>query len=109
MALAGDTATQVAWPKFHFDAANTGYNPLETTIGTGNVAQLVRRWAGPAGEGRETSPAVAGGKLFIGGFDGADALFAFPASGCHVQTCAALWTGATGSIRSSPAVSKGVV
>jgi hypothetical protein len=38
------TATVAAaadWMQFGYDAAHTGYNPAETTINTGNVAQLV--------------------------------------------------------------------
>src|SRR6476661_1275765 len=32
------------WPMYGHDAQRTNYNPDETTINSGNVAQLVQRW-----------------------------------------------------------------
>lgn len=67
-------------------------------------------WQGLAGRESilESSPAVAGGTVFVGAFDGK--LYAFNADGCGAATCEPLWTGATGgTIESSPTVSRGVV
>ena len=52
------------WPKFHYDLANSGFNPQETAIGAGNVGTLQLAWSAPnfvAG----SAPVVAGG-LVIG-------------------------------------------
>jgi outer membrane protein assembly factor BamB len=67
-------------------------------------------WQGLAGPQSilDSSPAVAGGTVFVGAFDGK--LYAFGADGCGAATCEPLWTGATGgTIESSPTVSRGVV
>jgi hypothetical protein len=54
-----------------------------------------------------SSPAVAGGVLYVGSFD--HRLYAFDASGCGAAACSPLWTGRGGEIFSSPAVADGVV
>jgi outer membrane protein assembly factor BamB len=67
-------------------------------------------WQGLAGRESilESSPAVAGGTVFVGAFDGK--MYAFDADGCGAATCNPLWTGSTGgTIESSPTVSRGVV
>lgn len=67
-------------------------------------------WQGLAGPQSilESSPAVAGGFVFVGSYDGK--LYAFDADGCGAATCDPLWTGATGGhIESSPTVRRGVV
>jgi hypothetical protein len=46
--LAGSTASATDWPQFGYDAAHSGHNTAETTIGVGNVAQLVSKYAGGA-------------------------------------------------------------
>jgi outer membrane protein assembly factor BamB len=55
-----------------------------------------------------SSPAVAGGVVFVAGFDGK--VYAFDAGGCGSASCDPLWTGRAGApIDSSPAVAGGVV
>ena len=55
-----------------------------------------------------SSPAVAAGIVYVGGFDGK--LYAFDAGGCGSSACQPLWTGqASGPIDSSPAVASGFV
>jgi outer membrane protein assembly factor BamB len=39
------TTGYVDWPTFGYDLARTGYNPNETTIGTGNVGSLQLLWS----------------------------------------------------------------
>jgi outer membrane protein assembly factor BamB len=102
-----------AWPKFHYDLTNSGYNPNETTIGTSNAPSLVQKWTGVTGGSVASSPAIANGVLYVGSNDGK--LYAFDApgvTGCSgtPTTCAPLWTATTsGSVASSPAVANGVV
>jgi outer membrane protein assembly factor BamB len=55
-----------------------------------------------------SSPAVAGGIVYVGGFDGR--VYAFDVRGCGAVTCQPLWVGeASGPIDSSPAVAGGLV
>jgi outer membrane protein assembly factor BamB len=55
-----------------------------------------------------SSPAVAGGVVYVAAFDGK--LYAYAAGGCGARTCDPLWTGRAGApIDSSPAVAGGVV
>ena len=67
-------------------------------------------WQGLAGKESilDSSPAVAGGFVYVGAFDGR--LYVFAADGCGAATCNPLWTGTTGgTIESSPTVDAGVV
>ena len=67
-------------------------------------------WQGVAGSQSilESSPAVAGGVVYVGAFDGR--LYAFGADGCGTALCQPLWVGRTGgSIESTPLVAKGFV
>jgi outer membrane protein assembly factor BamB len=67
-------------------------------------------WQGLAGQQSilQSSPTVAKGTVFVGGFDGR--LYAFNANGCGAATCPPLWRGATGgSIESTPSVAGNVV
>jgi outer membrane protein assembly factor BamB len=55
-----------------------------------------------------SSPAVAGGVVFVGSYDGK--LYAFDADGCGRHKCMPLWTGHVGQhVNSSPAVAGGMV
>ena len=100
------------WPQFRFDPAHTGFNPGESVVGVGNVAEL-QEWLGSVGSQVESSPAVAGGVVFVGGQDGR--LYAFDAAGLRgcggsPKVCAPLWSGLTGgAVESSPTVANGVV
>ena len=101
------------WAKFHFDAANSGLNPYENVIGPANVSGLKTAWTANVTNGVGSSPAVAGGVVYVGSVSGS--VYAFSAAGtagCSgtPKTCAPLWTGTTGQIEfSSPAVANGVV
>jgi outer membrane protein assembly factor BamB len=57
-----------SWPQFHHNAALTGYNPLETTIGPGNAGSLHLLWtASTAGAAAGIgSVSIAGGRAFLG-------------------------------------------
>jgi outer membrane protein assembly factor BamB len=83
--------------------------------GTPNICQPLWKAAlGGAGfSDRVSSPAVAGGAVYIGSKDGK--LYAFDAAGStncsgSPKTCQPLWTATTGAgIQASPAVANGVV
>jgi outer membrane protein assembly factor BamB len=97
-------AAETDWPQFHFDAAHTGYNPNETTLTASNVSGLNRQWTTALGPGSESSPAVAGGTVFVGADDAK--LYAVDAA-----TGAVRWTATTGAaiVLSSPAIADGRV
>ena len=107
------TGAPASWPKFHYDLNNSGDNPDETTIGTGNVSSLVQKWSGATSGSVASSAAVANGVLYVGSTD--DKLYAFDAAGAtgcsgNPKTCSPLWTATTGGrIFSSPDVANGVV
>src|SRR2546430_4389906 len=44
------TAAAVSWLTYGFDEQRTGYNPSETTIGTGNAASLHALWSVDLGD-----------------------------------------------------------
>src|SRR5262249_12504531 len=58
------------WPKFHFDLPNSGFNPYENVVSTGNVSQLSLDWhASPSqgeGGGIISSIAVSAGVAYAG-------------------------------------------
>ena len=67
-------------------------------------------WQGLAGKESilNSSPAVAGGFVYVGAFDGR--LYVFHADGCGAAICPPVWTGTTaGTIESSPTIDAGVV
>ena len=67
-------------------------------------------WRGLGGTSRSgiSSPAVAGGVVFVGSYDGM--LYAFDANGCGATKCMPLWTAHVGDhVDSSPAVAGGMV
>ena len=96
------------WPQFHGDAAHTGYQRFESTIGVSNVSTLTEAWTAVTGGQQFSSPAVANGVAYVGSDDGK--LYAFDAAGvtnCSgaPRTCSPLWTATTGKpVQSSPAV-----
>jgi hypothetical protein len=103
------------WSQFHFDAAHSGFNPYENVIGPSNVSGLKTAWTAAPGIGSVgTSPAVAGGVVYVGSAS-TFKLYAFSAAGttgCSgtPKTCQPLWTAATGGIAlSSPTVAGWVV
>jgi outer membrane protein assembly factor BamB len=55
------------WPEFMFDRENTGENPLETIVGSGNVDQLVLAWDRDLGSfiTLGSSPVLSQGVLYV--------------------------------------------
>ncbi len=97
------------WPQFHDDPAHSGDNSSEKILSAANVSDLRVAWTDTADSYVLSSPAVAGGVVYIGSTDGK--LYAY-AVGCASGggSCTPLWTGKTGNqITSSPAVADGVV
>ena len=101
------TATAGQGAMLGFDPPHTNLNPYQHIIGPGNVSRLTRLWSFATGSSVTSSPAVAGGMVYVGSSD--DKLYAFDAS-CR-KNCQPLWSFATGgSIDfSSPAVAGGMV
>src|SRR5438128_417365 len=101
------------WPQFRGGPAHLGFNTKERLIGRKNVATLAGLWSAPQSGVLFSSPAIAGGTVYVGSGD--QDLYAFDAAGtvgCRGSppTCDPLWTGPTGGvIASSPAVANGVV
>jgi PQQ-like domain/IPT/TIG domain len=89
------------WAQFRDTRKHKGYNPYENVLNTGTVGQIDKDAYLPTGGGVDSSPAVAGGTVYVG-------------SGDHnvyaLTTSAQLWTFTTGGfVFSSPAVAGGVV
>ena len=57
-----------SWPQFRGNAAHTGYQPFEFTIGRANVSTLTEAWTATAGS-HESSPAVANGVAYVRSVD----------------------------------------
>ena len=107
-AAAGD------WTSWHYDPANTGYNPSETIISAANVSNLDIAWSATARLYGKSSAVVADGRVYVADFDGV--LRAYAADcGAAGSTCATpLWTawmgnGANDAASDSVAVVNGVV
>ena len=101
------------WAQFRGGPAHLGFNTRERLIGRRNVGTLTGLWSAPERGLLFSSPAVAGGTVYVGSGD--HNLYAFDAAGvvgCQgtPPTCDPLWAGPTGGfIASSPAVANGVV
>jgi hypothetical protein len=113
----GRSATQnflvrANWAQFHFSPAESGFNPYENVISTKSVPGLKLAWTNNSAGSIGSSPAVAGGVLYVGTqFNG---LLAFSAAGTGCSgtpvTCNPLWTGTIPAQGvTSPAVASGVV
>lgn len=90
------------------DTSNAGKLDVFSATGCGQ-AVCAPLWQGLAGSQSilQSSPAIAGGSVFVGAFDGS--LYVFSARGCGSRTCLPLWRGKTGgSIESTPTVAGGV-
>ena len=90
-------------------SSNDGRLNAFTAAGCGQ-ATCAPLWQGLVGDQSvlQSSPAVAGGTVYIGSFDGK--LYAFDANGCGAATCRPLWTAQTGGpIESTPTVWQGKV
>jgi glucose dehydrogenase len=90
------------WPQYRYSLNHQGFNPYEWVLGRYDVAHLGRVWSYTAGGAVASSPAVAGGVVYVDSFDGN--LYAL-----NAFTGQELWSDATGGGYSSPAVVGGVV
>ncbi len=57
------------WPMYGHDYQRTNFNPSETTIGAGNVGQLVQRWQANVGTGStatSAAPSISNGVVYVG-------------------------------------------
>ncbi len=94
---------QVDWTQFHFGLHHKGYNPYENVLTPSNVSALTRDWSYTTGGSIVSSPAVAGGLVYVSSAD--HKLYAL-----HAVTGTRKWSYTTGyTIYSSPAVANGVV
>ena len=104
------------WAMYGYGPSHTRVNSTETAINPTNARTLAARWRGPTGGPVQTSPAVAGGIVYVGSDDGKlDAYDATGTTGCTgtPKTCQPLWTATTGTpvgaLDATPAVANGVV
>ncbi|HEY6785082.1 MAG TPA: PQQ-binding-like beta-propeller repeat protein, partial [Gemmatimonadales bacterium] len=58
------------WPRFHFDNANTAFNPFETALSPTNVSGLVQKWAISTAPGSSPDPIEARGLVYVAPADG---------------------------------------
>jgi outer membrane protein assembly factor BamB len=95
------------WRDFRFDVANTGFNPYENVLDPSNVSRLQLGWVGPAARShfpQVTSPVVAKGVLYVGGWG------SFRTYALDAATGAERWAaGIDGAAATSPAVAGGIV
>jgi outer membrane protein assembly factor BamB len=105
-ATAGSASTSSpAWPQFHFDAAHTGFNQDENTLGPQNVSRLKQAWSVQAGAAVDWSVAVSDGLVFATSDD--NTLHAYRAADGS-EAWSALLAGAS-HFGASPAVVGGTV
>lgn len=101
----------VEWTHFRFDENHTGYQPFEMTLSETTVPFAGLLWQDELnGELVDfSSPAVAGGIVYIGNVDGT--LVAYKAEGCGSDFCEhPVWTSTyLAQIVDSPSVANGVV
>ena len=72
------------------------WNPYEKTLGVNNAGSLVLNWSYATGGYIDSSPAVVGGVVYVGSFDG-------NVCALNATTGAKLWSFTTGnSVDSSP-------
>jgi len=95
---------------FGFDAQHTRFNPYEKKLSPANVSRLTIAWHSQGIGGNDfSSPAVSGGMVYVGSFDGR--LYAFDAATGKTRWISDPYraVAATGSVDSTPAVVNGVV
>jgi outer membrane protein assembly factor BamB len=91
------------WAQFRRDPAHSGTNPYENVLSPKNVAGLTVRWSKYGFGGRDSSPAVVGGVVYINAGEYVDALKA--STGEQLWRSTPLGWGTTGT----PAVADGTV
>ena len=98
------------WWQFGYTAANTRFNPNETTIGPANVGRLgLAAQQQPAGFAHASAVAVANGRAYVqvGNYEsGGDALLAYDAGSFGAPP---LWRQESGCGSRSPTVHLGIV
>jgi outer membrane protein assembly factor BamB len=107
---AGAAVPPSEWPQFGQSARHLNTNPAEHAFTTGNVSGVRTLATASFGANNVTEggPAVAGGIMYIAGFDGT--LSAFSTTRCGGGSCKKLWQGRTDNdITSTPAVAGGLV
>src|SRR5579871_4599159 len=67
------------WDSFGFDLQRSGYNPLETKVGTNNVGSLQQLWTANVGNGMVHEPVLASG-VYVNG-QSTNVLYAGSANG----------------------------
>ncbi|MGH7857686.1 MAG: PQQ-binding-like beta-propeller repeat protein, partial [Candidatus Binatia bacterium] len=68
---ASETASaDCGWPSHGYDLRQTRFNDRETRLGREDVGRLRLRWQFSAGGGFTGTPAVAGGRVIVGCWDG---------------------------------------
>ena len=105
----GATA-DIDWPQFRFDRLHNGDQRFESTLDKKNVPSAGLLWQGDLGGELVdmSSPAVVGGVVYIGEFDGN--FVAYSADGCGGSFCSnPLWSAQLAEIDDSPAVANGIV
>ena len=65
-----DFLVRTDWPTFHFDAANTGFNPYENVLNADNVSSLMPKWKTATAPGAAPDPVIAGGIVYVAPADG---------------------------------------
>ena len=61
---------QADWAQFRFGPAHSGVNRFENVLSVSNAASLQNKWTLVTGAGVDSSPAVAGGDVYVGSRDG---------------------------------------
>ncbi|MBV9991363.1 MAG: PQQ-binding-like beta-propeller repeat protein [Alphaproteobacteria bacterium] len=101
----------VEWTHFRFDEKHTGRQPFETKLNPDTIRSAGPLWQGELnGELVDySSPAVAGGFVYIGNVDGQ--LVVYPADGCGAEFCGQpAWRSTNlAQIMDSPTVVNGIV
>src|SRR5260370_11462340 len=93
------------WLQYHYGVAHRGFNRFENALDSNTIPSLAEAWVAHTGDSINSSPAVAGGVVYVGSRD--NKLYAFSASQGKLLTG---WPVSTkGFIVSSPAVAGGVV
>jgi outer membrane protein assembly factor BamB len=90
------------WPTFHASLNRRGHNRFENVLFPDNVAGLVPKWTADATDAINTSPAVAGGRVFVGDFSGRFRAY-------DAATGDVLWQARFADCPNDPTVAGGVV
>src|SRR5207249_5005181 len=70
LTASADFPDRTDWVKFHFDSANSGYNPYENVLDPSTVSSLSIKWNFLTGGAVYSTPSVVGGVVYAGSDDG---------------------------------------